>query len=159
MSGKYELIIIGLDIVILLLIAFKALNFLTFAILIALMTTVLFIQKIEMQNEIEELSDRYDSLSKIFFSRMDELSKKVVEIKVEMSKKLIEIGNRLSARFDEEDKKYNEEMRTLMSKIISIENRITEITKDIKTELESARLRIKRIEFELGLLDEEHVGE
>ncbi len=159
MSGKYELIIIGLDIVMLLLIAFKALNFLTFAILIALMTTVLFIQKIEMQNEIEELSDRYDSLSKIFFSRMDELSKKVVEIKVEMNKKLIEIGNRLSARFDEEDKKYNEEMRTLMSKIISIENRITEITKDIKTELESARLRIKRIEFELGLLDEEHVGE
>ncbi len=157
--GKYEYIILGLDAILLLLIVFGALNFISFAIILMLVTTVLFIQKISMEDQIEELSDKYDSLSKIFFSRIDDISKKIIELKIEISKKLIEIGNRLSSRLDEDKESYENEMRSVMGKIITVENRITDTKNELGKELDSQKLRLKRIEFELGLTEDEHIGE
>jgi len=159
MFGKYEYIVIGLDIVLLLLIIFKALNFVTFALILILITTVIFIQRMSIEDKINELSDRHDSLSKIFFNRIDEISRKILEIKIDINKKLIEIGNKLSARFDDDNKSHENEMRSLMSKIISIENRITDVKNNLNMELNNQKIRLKRIEFELGLAEDEHIGE
>lgn len=159
MLGKYELAVLGLDIILLLLVAFGALNFITFAIIIAIMATVIFIQKVELTDQVNELKEKYESLSKIFFSRMDDISKDLVGIKVEINRKLLEIGNKLSYKFTEEAENRESSTRDLMSKIIDVENKVSSLSKDLKSELEAQKIRIKRIEFELGLTEDEHIGE
>ncbi len=159
MFGKYELIILSLDVVLLLLIAFGKLNFVSFALIITLISTVLFIQKVELTDSINNLKEKYESLSKIFFSRIDEISRDILEIKIEINKKLMEIGNRLSERFSEENEQQEKTTRDVMTKVIDIENKISDMSKDIKSQLEAQNLRIKRMEFELGIADDEHIGE
>ena len=151
--NAYDVVQLVLVLSVLGLILANKLTFVNLSFVIILMVIVVFVRVMGLEDEISKpKEDRAEKLKEA--RKWDELISRISKMREELQARIGIVESKISS-----EKAVEERLAKLYEKIIGIENRVTKTTKTLASSYDVLDRRIKRMEQELGFVEDQGEAE